>query len=86
MKITYVMAYVKVVVSGLVIGAAAVLVILQWGNTSAFSLYGKNLSGVNTGGLMLCSAAAWPVLIWMGRVLIGAARSIHRIRSSKRFR
>ncbi len=65
--------YVMVVFSGLVVLAAVLLIVLQWGNTSAFSAYGKNYGdnapgGINTALLMLGSAAGGIVLavmLWM---------------------
>jgi hypothetical protein len=89
MSVKRVKGTVLVVVSGAVILAAGLLIVLQWGNPAEFSLYGKNYSirvqedgktateGVNTGLLMLCSAAGGVLLLWMTKVLlrgIGALR------------
>jgi len=74
--------YVQAVVSGLVILAAALLVVLQWGNVSAFSLYGKNTQ-LNTGVLMLCSLAGGVVLYWLVRAFLRGALAIRRGRAGK---
>jgi len=85
MNVSSVKGYVFVVFSGLLILAAAVLVLLQWGNRSTFSLYGKNYGqnpaggeGVSTALLMLLSAAGGLVtagLLWM---LFRGGRAIRR--------
>lgn len=62
MRFKTVQGYVLVVVVGLLIAAGAILVILQWGNTANFSLYGKNMV-YNTAGVVIGSMIAGVVLI-----------------------
>lgn len=89
MNVQSVKGYVLVILSGLVILAAALLVILQWGNPAEFSLYGKNYSiskqedggatgGVNTALLMLCSAAGGLLLFWTAKVMIRGIGALRR--------
>jgi len=68
MKLTLLKGYVQVIVSGVVILAAVLLVALQWGNVSSFSLYGQNRQ-VNTFYLMLFSAIGGVVLYFLVKVL-----------------
>lgn len=70
---------VLVFVGGAVILAAALLVILQWGNTAELTAYGPQVQA-NTMVLMLCSAAGGLVLIgavklfWVGGRILRQAR------------
>lgn len=92
MSVKRVKGTVLVVISGAVILAAGVLVILQWGNPAEFSLYGKNYSirfqedgktatgGVNTGLLMVCSAAGGLLMFWMAKVLLGGIVALRKAR------
>ncbi len=69
------------VISGLVIVAAVVLVAMQWGNSANFSLYGKNFSikdngGVNTAILMLCSAGGGVAILIMFWILLKGISAI----------
>jgi len=83
MSFKTVKGYLMVVFSGAILLAVALLVILQWGNASDFSLYGKNYSpilvdgkkqgGVNTGFLMLMSAAGGVICLLLARMLIRGA-------------
>lgn len=61
--------YVLVVVCGLVITAVAVLVALQWANTAQLSIYGMG-KNVNTGLLMLCSAGAGVLVMWISELFL----------------
>lgn len=75
------------VISGLVIVAAGILVILQWGNNANFSLYGKNLEGenaVNTAILILCSAGGGVVIVVMLWMLLKGIRDIGKGRKLAR--
>lgn len=90
MSVKRVKGTVLVVISGAVILAAGLLVILQWGNPAEFSLYGKNYSirfqedgktaagGVNTGLLMVFSAAGGVLVFWMAKVLIGGIGALRK--------
>ena len=81
-----------VVLSGAVLLAAGMLVILQWGNASEFSLYGKNYSiliaggarqgGVNTAVLMILSAVGGVVVLVAARVFIRGAAALHKARKA----
>jgi Mg2+/citrate symporter len=69
--------YVLVVLIGLLLIAGGILVILQWGNHTEFSAYGKNTTQ-NTAVLMLASVVAGMVLIPLVKVLIRGVRDINR--------
>lgn len=79
MKLKLIGAYVTVVLSGLVTLALVLLLLLQWGNTCKFSLFGKNLEPNTTlvGLIALVVGAGCPFLI---RLLAGSARVILRHR------
>lgn len=86
-------AYVAIVTSGLVLLAAAILVILQWGNKTVFSLFGKNYgtntdaqAGLNTALVILCSAVGGLVIWHLARALIWGVRALHRVRKEERKR
>ncbi|HAU38006.1 MAG TPA: hypothetical protein DCX07_09865 [Phycisphaerales bacterium] len=82
--------YVLVVVCGLLILAAALLVVLQWQLRADFNLFGKPLSirvvqesgklvgGVNTGLLMLLSAAGGIVMVWVVKLLVRGLKDIRK--------
>ena len=87
-------AYVSVTVGGLVLAAAALLVILQWANVAEFSVYGYNLSvnwesgprptgGINTALLILCSAVGGVALWWLIRVVWSGFWAIRRARQAE---
>jgi len=91
MKTKLIKSYLLVVICGLVLLAAALLVILQWGNSSSFSLFGKNYGqntpgGVNTGLIMICCLVAGPLLIVLGKTLLRSAVVIWQERRSARRR
>ncbi len=52
MKIKLVAAYTGAAVLGLILAAALLLVMLQWGNNCDFSLYGKSMV-LNTAAMLL---------------------------------
>ena len=89
MNTSSVKGYVLVVFSGLAILAAVLLLVLQWGNRSAFSLYGKNYGqnppdgGVNTALLMLLSAAGGLVMAGLIWILFRGARAIRKGRRAE---
>ena len=79
--------YVHVIVSGLVLLAAVLLVVLQWRLRAEFSLYGepysisvlatgKKIGGVNTAALMVLSAIGGIVVAAMAWLFVRGARSI----------
>ena len=87
--------YFLAIPSGLVLLAAALLVVLQWGNAAEFSLYGKNFSvhltdggkvigGVNTTLLMIFSAAGGVVMVLVGKMMVRGLMALRRAgRSAK---
>ena len=66
-------AYLKVSLGALVVLAALVLVLMQWGNWAHFSAYGKNTS-VNTAWLMFCSAVGGVVVGYAGCMLFSGTK------------
>lgn len=83
MRFKTVQGYVQVVVIGLLLAAGAILVILQWGNTASFSLYGKNVI-YNTGGVVLVSVAAGAMLIPLMRWFIHGIKDIRHGRMQEK--
>ena len=73
-------AYVQATVGGIGTLATVLLVVLQWGNASQFSLYGKNLENVNTAVLIILSAAGGFVLLYMVRITVHGSLAIFRKR------
>ena len=71
-----------VVLSGIVLLGIVLLVILQWGNNSDFSLYGKNVQ-VNTAVLMVLSAVGGFVLWWTAKWMMTGVGIIRQVRSAK---
>lgn len=92
MRFETVKGYLMVLFSGAIILAASLLVILQWGNASEFSLYGKNYSiqlangagqgGVNTAVLMILSAVGGVVALVLARTFIRGAAVLHKVRKA----
>jgi len=80
MRLAMIKAYLQVICGGLIILAVAVLVLLQWGNTAAFSFYGKNIKDVNTALLVLASAVCGLALWWIVRWFTEGVRSLVRSR------
>ena len=86
-------AYIAIVISGLVLLAATILVILQWGNRTVFSLFGKNYGananaegGLNTALVILGSAVGGVVAWYLLRALFWGVRALHRVRRDERRR
>ena len=79
MRIKLIGAYIAVVLSGLVSLALVLLLVLQWGNSCKFSLFGKNIEPNATLVIFiaLVVGAGCPFLI---RLLVGSARVILRHR------
>lgn len=80
MKLAAVRFYVMIAVSGVILLAGLVLLVLQWGNDAKFSLYGKN-TYPPTWLLMLASAVAglvaWSLIRVLWRGVVGLRR-LHR--------
>ena len=81
MKLAALKLYVMIVFSGVILLAALVLLVLQWGNRAAFSLYGTN-TNPRTWLLVLASAAGGVVAWWMIKVLWRGIAGLHRLRGS----
>jgi uncharacterized membrane protein len=75
--------YVAVVVIGLLLAAGVVLVILQWGNSAAFSLYGKNTT-YNTALVVLGGVIAGVALIPLLKMFFHGIGHIRRGRQDER--
>jgi len=75
MNIKLVGAYVGAVFSGLVVLLAALLVILQWANTSKFLLFGKD-TFPNSALLILGCVAFGALLPWLLKLLLHCAVTI----------
>jgi uncharacterized integral membrane protein len=71
--------YILTVISGLVLLAGALLLALQWGNSSQLSLYGKN-TDVNTGLIVACSAIAGWLTPKIFRVMFIGIGKIRKVR------
>ena len=87
MKPGIVKSYILVVLTGLIMLAAALLVILQWGNSSSFSVYGKNFGentpgGLNTGLIMVCCLVAGPAVLGLCKIMIRSGLEIRRHRKA----
>ncbi len=81
MKLAAVRFYVMIVVSGVILLAGLVLLVLQWGNDAKFSLYGKN-TYPPTWFLILASAVAGIVAWSLIKVLWRGAVGLHRLRQT----
>ena len=85
MKAKLVGAYIGAVVCGLVVLAAALLVILQWANTTKFLLFGKD-TFPNTALLIIGCVAFGALLPWLLKLLLNCAMIIgHERRKSVAF-
>ena len=80
MRWTIVKAYLQAILGGLIILAVVVLVLLQWGNTGAFSFYGKNIRNANTALLVLASAAGGLAMWWIVKWFADGVRVLVRSR------
>ncbi len=81
MKLNNIKAYVMVLSSGLVILATIILVALQWGNESNFSMYGRSMT-TNTARLMIYSGIGGVVFALVTVVMYRGARQIQRSRAA----
>ena len=75
--------YVWAGMAGLLLVAAIILLVLQWGNSASLTVYGPMIQ-VNTAVLMLLSAAGGVVLVALLRALWGAIRTIRSGRREER--
>lgn len=82
MKMAALRLYVRVVVSGILLLAAVVLLILQWGNYTDVTLYGPSRP-VNTLLLMLCSAVGGVVAWALLKTLWHGVRGLRRLRRAE---
>ncbi len=90
MKGNIIKAYFFTVFGGIVLFAAVLLVVMQWGNHVEFNLYGtkfavyeeagKVTGGIDTALLMLLSAAGGIVLLKLFRWMIRGVMTIARAR------
>jgi len=71
--------YILAIVSGLVLLAGVLLLVLQWGNGCDFSLYGKNIR-VNTGVVILCAAIAGWLTPKVFRVMLKGIAKVRKVR------
>lgn len=81
MSASTVKGYLLTVLCGLVVFATVLLVILQWGVRSTFSLYGKPVRDVPTLWLVLAAGVAGPVFILCCR---GLGRGVWILYSARR--
>jgi hypothetical protein len=75
MNLRIVKGYLVAVSSGIVLLAALVLLLIQWGNAADFSLYGMNAKP-NTGLLMLLSGIGGVMVYLLGRLTVLGIRWI----------
>jgi len=73
--------YFLTVCNGLLLLAAVLLLVLQWGNSGSFSLYGKNIPNANIGLVMLLSVLAGLLL---PRTLKAFMRGIGALRKTRK--
>jgi len=73
--------YVLAIVTGLILLAGVLLLALQWGKTGSFSLYGKNIGGVNMGLILACAAVAGWLTPKIFRVFL---RGVGKIRKARK--
>ena len=80
MKLAHFKGTVYVLVSGLILLAAAIFVALQWGGQSVVSAFGPDVS-VRTTYLVLGSAAGGVLAYWMARLMV---RGVGILRKARR--
>ena len=73
--------YVFVAITGTILVLTAVFLLLQWGSTSKFSLFGPEKQ-VNTGLLILISAIGGIVLLYACKVMIRGLLLLRRTRKT----
>lgn len=75
-------AYLYVIVSGVVLVAAAAFAALQWGSVSKFSAFGPEVP-TRTVYLVLASACGGVLCLWMCRLLARGAGILWRARRQR---
>ncbi len=70
--------YFFIILSGIVLLAAAILIILQWDRVAMFSIYGSQEMPVNTALLILASAACGVVGVFLIKMLFHGIGSLRR--------
>ena len=98
MSVKRVKGTVLVVISGAVILAAGLLVVLNLPHPAQLNLYGpvytvdidpdtkQRVGAVNTGLLMLCSAAGGVLVFWMAKVLLRGIGALRKARKESETR
>jgi len=76
--------YVYTIFSGLLLAAALVFTLLQWGSKSTFSLFGKPVENVVTFWIVLFSAVGGIVVLYLVRLFVRGVRLLHKVRSAER--
>ncbi len=77
MNLELIKGYVLVIVSGLVLLAAGLLIILQWGNFTDVTMYGPVVK-VNTGLLMIASAVGGIAIGFLVRAMVYGLLAMHK--------
>jgi len=80
MNLDLIKGYVLVIFSGLALLAAGLLIILQWGNHTALTMYGPVVK-TNTAVLMIASALGGVAIIYLAKTMI---RGLHDMRKGLR--
>ncbi len=77
-------AYVRTIFGGLVLVAAILLIVLQWGNDADnFSFYGKVMSDANLAMVMICCVVFGICLPWLGKQFFQGIKGVNRTRQAK---
>lgn len=79
-NIKAVKGYFLTILSGLVVFAGVLFVVLQWGVTSTVSIYGKPVSDVPTGWVVVASAVGGPVFMVAVYLLFRGAWLLYVVR------
>ena len=70
--------YVLVVLSGLILFAAVVLIVVQWDLTADFSIYASKSTKVSTLLLVVCSAAGGVALLFLLKMMVRGISALRR--------
>lgn len=74
--------YLLTILCGLVLLAAVIFIILQWGVTATYSLYGKPMTA-QTVWLVLAAVIAGPILLWICRLFFRGVGILYRSRRAE---